>query len=256
MHADLFSEREDWKKPLWASAILHAVFTVALVVAGYFRGSSGPVWGGTTSGDSVSVSVVNSIPLPPAENQTTNIVANTSPGVTQTRPEPKPVETEDGITIPGKTVPRIEKKPPTPVQPARPNNIPEPPPETAVPFGEGGPVSGPYGVFTADNTKGGFSFQGGGDFGTRFGWYVDVVRRKVRENWPSPFAAQSTRRCYVTFDILRSGQPTNVQLEQSSGIPALDQLAIRAVQRIDTFGPLPTEYSGSKVTVEFWFDYH
>jgi hypothetical protein len=30
---------------------------------------------------------------------------------------------------------------------------------------------------------------------------------------------------------------------------------VRAVQRIDTFGTLPTEYSGNKVTVEFWFDY-
>jgi protein TonB len=46
-----------------------------------------------------------------------------------------------------------------------------------------------------------------------------------------------------------------VQLEQSSGVPSLDQSAIRAIQRIDTFGPLPSDYSGSKVTVEFWFDF-
>ena len=57
------------------------------------------------------------------------------------------------------------------------------------------------------------------------------------------------------FDINHSGQPTNVQVEQSSGVPSLDQSAVRAIQRIDTFGPLPPAYSGSKVTVEFWFDY-
>jgi hypothetical protein len=30
---------------------------------------------------------------------------------------------------------------------------------------------------------------------------------------------------------------------------------MRALQRIDTFGPLPNDYNGSNVAVEFWFDY-
>jgi len=38
-------------------------------------------------------------------------------------------------------------------------------------------------------------------------------------------------------------------------VPSLDQSAVRALQRIDTFGPLPQEYAGSYVAVEFWFDY-
>ena len=44
-------------------------------------------------------------------------------------------------------------------------------------------------------------------------------------------------------------------MSQSSGVPSLDQSAIRALQRIDTFGPLPNDYSGNKVSVEFWFDF-
>jgi len=39
-------------------------------------------------------------------------------------------------------------------------------------------------------------------------------------------------------------------------VPTLNDSAIRALQRIDTFGPLPPEYRGDKVSVEFWFDYH
>jgi protein TonB len=46
-----------------------------------------------------------------------------------------------------------------------------------------------------------------------------------------------------------------VQVEQSSGVPSLDISAQRAIQRIDTFGALPPDYSGSKISVEFWFDY-
>jgi protein TonB len=63
------------------------------------------------------------------------------------------------------------------------------------------------------------------------------------------------RRVYITFDITRSGQPANVQVEQSSGVPSLDISAVRAIQRIDTFGALPGDYTGSRVSVEFWFDY-
>jgi TonB family protein len=117
------------------------------------------------------------------------------------------------------------------------------------------PVSGPYGAFSTPNAKGGFGFTGGGgDFGNRYAWYVRVVQQKVSENWlkyevdPSVSTAQ---RVYIAFDITRSGQPTGVRVEQSSGVPSLDQSAVRALQRIDTFGPLPNDYPGNRVSVEF-----
>ena len=140
---------------------------------------------------------------------------------------------------------------------------PEPEPveeaNKVVPFGEGGPVSGPYGVFNSGGAKGGFGFTGGGgDFGSRYAWYVRVVQQKVSENWlkyeVDPRVTEA-RRVYVTFDIRRDGHPTDISVEQSSGVPSLDQSAVRALARIDTFGPLPSDYAGNKVSVEFWFDY-
>jgi len=65
----------------------------------------------------------------------------------------------------------------------------------------------------------------------------------------------TARRVYILFDISRSGSPSHVKVEQSSGVPSLDQAAVRAIQRIDTFGPLPQGYNGNYVSVEFWFDY-
>jgi protein TonB len=85
-----------------------------------------------------------------------------------------------------------------------------------------------------------------------------VVNQKVSENWLKYEVdprIQTANRAYVTFDIDRSGRPSHIQLEQSSGTPSLDTSALRALQRIDTFGPLPPDYPGSKVSVEFWFDY-
>ena len=128
-----------------------------------------------------------------------------------------------------------------------------------VAFGEGGPVSGPYGTFSAAGAKGGFGISGGGgDFGTKYAWYVHVIQQKVSENWlkyevdPRITTAQ---RVYITFDIARDGHPGNVRVDQSSGVPSLDISAVRALQRIDTFGPLPPDYSGAKISVEYWFDY-
>jgi protein TonB len=84
------------------------------------------------------------------------------------------------------------------------------------------------------------------------------VQRKVTENWlkyeVDPRITEGNR-VYLTFDIARDGHPANVEIEQSSGVPSLDLSAMRAIQRIDTFGALPPDYPGSKVSVEFWFDY-
>jgi protein TonB len=84
------------------------------------------------------------------------------------------------------------------------------------------------------------------------------VNDKVSNNWYKVEVdprVTSAKRVYLTFDIQKDGTPSNVRIEQSSGVPSLDQSAVRALQRIDTFGPLPREYTGSKVSVEFWFDY-
>jgi protein TonB len=204
----------------------------------------------------MGVTLVSSVPLPSTPAQTQNVLANESKGVTKSQPKVEEKE-PDAIEIQGKNSKVKAKKPPTPTK-AKPEPAPEE--ETnQVAFGEGGPVSGPYGSFAAGGAKGGFGVTGGGgDFGTKYGWYVQVIQRKVSENWlkyevdPRITTAQ---RVYITFDIARDGHPLNVQVEQSSGVPSLDVSAVRALQRIDTFGSLPPDYGGSKISVEYWFDY-
>lgn len=202
----------------------------------------------------MGATLVTSVPLPANPVQTTNVLAVESKGLAQS--EPKVVEKEpDAIPIPDKNT--KQKNKPVPSNQRKP--LTKPVESNQIPYGEGGPVGGPYAMFNAGGAKGGFGFTGGGgDFGSRFSWYVQAVQRKVSENWlkyeidPS---IRDARRAYVTFDIARDGHPGNVQIEQSSGVPSLDRSAVYAIQRIDTFGPLPPEYSGSKVSVEFWFDY-
>jgi protein TonB len=232
----------------------HLLLVATIVTVGFLAQPRTATNWGTNQGDAVEAQLVSAaIPIPHQE-QSQNIVANESKGVTQTQPLPKPEETEDGISIKGKVKP-VPPKPTktvaTNVKPPHPVPTPE---DTAVPYGEGGPVSGPFGNFAAPSTKGGFSVQDSA-FGNKYGWYIDIIRRKVQQNWltyeidPS---IKAPHRAFIEFDITRDGSPAHVQVAQSSGVPSLDQSALRAIQRIDGFGALP---EGSSLHVEFWFDH-
>ncbi len=256
-NAEIFFEHDNWGRALGWSAGFHVALTaLILLYTAVFTGSRGEGWGAGGGGSAIGVSVVSSIPLPSTSAQKENVLANESKGVTKSQPKPQEKE-PDAIEIQGKNSKIKPKKTPTVTK-----EKPKPAPEqesNQVAFGEGGPVSGPYGSFAAGGAKGGFGVSGsGGDFGTKFGWYVQIIQRKVSENWlkyevdPKISTAE---RVYITFDVARDGHPFNVRVEQSSGVPSLDVSATRALQRIDTFGPLPPDYSGSKISVEYWFDY-
>ena len=255
--ADIFSDREAWARPLAWSTTLHGVLFGGILLYGVFMGHfRGEEWGAGGVGGAMSVNLVSSIPLPAPEVPTQNILASQSTGLSQSLPKAKEEPAPEAIPIP-------EKETKTKALRHRASTQPKPvlPPESnVVPYGEGGPVGAHYSMFSMPNANGGLSLtgSGGGDFGSRWGWYVDIVRRKVSENWlkyevdPNVHGAQ---RVFLTFEISRSGQPGNIQIEQSSGVPSLDISAKRALERIDTFGPLPNDYTGSKVSVELWFDY-
>ena len=204
----------------------------------------------------MGVSLVSNIPLPANPVQTPNVLANQSKGLSESKPqthveEPEAIPIADKHTKKATPQPTATQRKPQPAPVEEANNV--------VPFGEGGPVSGPYAMFSTNAAKGGFGFSGGGgDFGSRYAWYVRVVNQKVSENWLKYEVdprIHEANRAYVTFDIDRAGHPGHIQLEQSSGVPSLDQSALRAIARIDTFGPLPADYAGNHVSVEFWFDY-
>ena len=255
---EIFFEHDRWGRNLAWSAGLHVAVTAAIIGYAFVaHGGGGSNWGAGGGGEAIGVSLVSTIPLPANPVQTQNVLATESKGLSKSQAKPV-VEEPDAIAIAEKNAKKKPVKQPTATQRKPP---PEPVEEAnnVVPFGEGGPVSGPYSVFNSGAAKGGFGFTGGGgDFGSRYAWYVRVVTQKVSENWLKYEVdprINNANRVYLTFDIERNGRPSHIRIEQSSGVPSLDQSAMRALQRIDTFGALPADYSGSKVSVEFWFDY-
>jgi periplasmic protein TonB len=257
--AEIYFEHERWGKALVWSLALHVAFTALLVVyVAVFSSPLGSGWGAGGGGEAIGATLVTTVPLP-ANPEGKNVLANESKGVTQSQPKVEEKPEPDAIEIQGKNAKIKPKKKQETVTKEKPLPAQEPEDTNQVAFGEGGPVSGPYGTFSAGGAKGGFGITGaGGDFGTKYAWYVRVIQQKVAENWlkyevdPRITTGQ---RVYITFDVARDGHPSNVQVEQSSGVPSLDISAVRALQRIDTFGPLPSDYPGRKISVEYWFDY-
>jgi protein TonB len=259
-NAEIYFEHDRWGRALAWSAGLHVGIILSMVLyTTVFSGTSGENWGAGGGGEAIGATLVSTVPLPANPTQTQNVLANESKGITQSQPKIEEKE-PDAIEIQGKNA-KIKPKPKKNEETAskeKPKAAPEEE-SNQVAFGEGGPVSGPYGTFSAAGAKGGFGITGGGgDFGTKYAYYVHALQQKVSENWlryevdPRITSAQ---RVYITFDVMRDGHPENVRIEQSSGVPSLDISAVRALQRIDTFGPLPADYSGGKISVEFWFDY-
>lgn len=267
------------KTPLVFAIILHGCVLIFAVVGGYFTGHENS-WGGP--GGSVSVGVVGSlpaIPLPAPDVQTNNRVVDNSKGLFQSKPVPAPVVPPDATEIPEflknkppKRVPppKTAEPPTAPTEPkynSRPSRVLESnstPPQNAIPYGQGGspaiPRSSAFAMGNANATQGGLAFNGagGGDFGSRFSWYVTAVQRRISTNW-----LQSTidpgvsyaPRVVITFDILHNGTVANIQIVQSSNNQSVDSSAVRAVQQSSPLMGLPSEYAGSRVGVQFYFDY-
>ncbi|MGB9334317.1 MAG: TonB family protein [Candidatus Acidiferrales bacterium] len=256
---------ENLKGALKLSAIFHAALFAGMI----FLMKATPHendWGGP--GGSISVGIVGSVPaavpavpLPQPDTVTESRVVDESKGLYKTEPQPKP-KVEDATPIP-----KFEKnKPPKYV--SKPSKLLEnktPPPTNAVPYGGGGTPAVPYSSATtftmgSGSTQAGMGFTGagGGNFGQRYSWYVEAVQRRVSGNWlqatvdPGIHAAP---RADITFQIMRDGTVANIQILQSSGNASVDTSAVRAIRASSPLQPLPGDYSGGYVSVDFYFDF-
>jgi protein TonB len=48
---------------------------------------------------------------------------------------------------------------------------------------------------------------------------------------------------------------SSIEIPQTSPSPSLNKTAREAVQRVGNFGPLPDQYTGKSVSVEYTFTY-
>lgn len=88
-----------------------------------------------------------------------------------------------------------------------------------------------------------------------FGPYMRDLQRRIKMNWDPPKGNES-KRVVLMFKIAKDGRLLSCTVHKSSGLPAADNAAINAVKLTAPFKPLPANFSGPSVDIQFTFDYN
>jgi protein TonB len=258
---DLLDQPEGLGTPFAKSTGLHLLVVGALIGYGFVHNLlHGTEWGANFSQQgAIQATLVSSaaLPLPQDHPPTDNVLATETPSVAPALDEQKtqPLPLPDAIPIPEKQTPVKPQAKQKPVAP--PQHQPPPKPQNKANYGEAAPANIPRSTASNTNANSPIAVTGG-DFGSRFGWYVDVIKRKVAQVWylrevdPGTPAGATV---YIQFTVARDGSPGNVSIATPSSSPSLNYSCLHAVQRVDTFGPLPSGYNESSLNVLYHCTY-
>ena len=186
---------------------------------------------------------------PPASRQAPSVPVAPAP-----RPAPAPSEE---LTLPGR---RPTKRAPAEVEPSlRPPAVagresrtpeparaqPQPAPVVGPPVATAAPPAAPS-TATAPASGQGSGIElangekGGGAGGSALGYYLGLVDYKISANWvPLGGGGSPETAVVIRFQVLRSGQVRNIELETGSGIAGMDAAALRAVRQSVPLPPFP-----------------
>jgi protein TonB len=267
------SEQLSFKPYLTASGILHAALILLLALSAYFHWE-GNRWAGPGGGsESTKVTLVGNsgLPMPktPSVNESNVVDPSKSLWKNDVKPElPQPKKEEivppDLKKVPDfKTLEKFNKKPPPPPRQNKAFEPKIPNPENAVP----GKNLGSPNIATGAGSNPGSSAtpglaiksEGGGDFASRYGWYIESVKRRIQSNWlqntiDPGVRASRTAHAVVEFTINKDGSVKDIRVSQTSGNLSMDNSGLRAIMSSNPMPALPPDYSGSNVRVIFDFD--
>jgi protein TonB len=248
------------KPKLTGSLLLHVGIVAAIVVSAFISDHiHHNEWGNQQAPGAINATLVSSapaIPLPQDQPPTPNVVATQTPSPAPAPPQPKvaPVPPPDAIPIAKKETPK--KQPKKEAQPQH-KTAPAPPQQYRASYGEQQANNMPRTVAPNQGPESPITVTGGSN-GFNFPYYVSIIQTKVSQAWyrqeVDPHTASGSQ-VKVTFVISRDGTPSDIRISVGSSSPTLNSSAVRAVQRVENFSPLPSGYSGSRLSVEYTFTY-
>jgi protein TonB len=260
LEGDTHLEQELTPEPIFAPAtgsiLLHGALFGGLLVYGILGGFfHHNFWGSKEAGGAIQVSLVSSaLPLPADHPPNENVLSTETPSEAPAPPAPKTKEAVDdkAIAISGKQKPKQQE-----AAVRTPPHAPMPKQDNRAAYGEQAGSSTPRALQPQNAANGPVSVNDG-DFGTRFGWYVDGIVRKMATSWNKgevdPKTPKGTR-VYLLFTVHRDGTPTDVTIDKASASATLNNSCRRGVQRVDSFGQLPASYNQSTLKVSYYCEY-
>jgi protein TonB len=259
--ADILDQTERLGKPLAGSLILHVSFAALVLTGGWITQHRAEQWGSLDGGGmgSVAVNVVARIPLPERSGATNPVANDTESAVPTPPPQPKtqtkakePDPDLDAIPIKSRNATKkaaVAASTPNKFraqQKDMPNQVYSAVGQALVSPSIG--LTGGGGVGIGTNSP----------FGTQFGYYADLLRNKVAQNWRTGDLdprIRSAPEVIIEFTLQRDGSvvPGSVQIAQRSGNMALDYSAQRAILDASPFPPLPQGFTKSRADIQFVF---
>ncbi len=96
--------------------------------------------------------------------------------------------------------------------------------------------------------------------GVNFGPYLARVVYIVRRNWyaviPESARLGEKGRVALVFEIVKDGSVPQLRLLASSGSPPLDTAALASIRASNPFPPLPQQFTGNHLVLEFIYFYN
>ncbi|MFT4577770.1 MAG: TonB family protein [Nitrospinales bacterium] len=85
--------------------------------------------------------------------------------------------------------------------------------------------------------------------------YAGMVQERIYRNWRDPLAERHSKEAIISFHIFAKGNIDKPFIKQSSGVEALDTLAVRAVLDSVPFPHFPKELKMSNLFLSIYFKY-
>lgn len=85
--------------------------------------------------------------------------------------------------------------------------------------------------------------------------YAGMVKERILKNWREPLAQEHNREAIVSFLIFRHGNIDKPVIKKSSGVEALDALAVRAILDSVPFPEFRQELKAPNLHLEMYFKY-
>ena len=259
---------------LMAALVLHALVLGGLALYAFVAHRANPHWGDRDPvAGAIQASAVSAIPLPPRQRLKENsVLTSDKPNVAPTPPPPTPAPPTKADPVKPKAepppkpnevlIPTKVQPPRTPVktadrpqpEPTKRPVTPPPPPPTKATTGDTSGVQIPQAMSELKNGTATVTVDERA-FGDRNAYYIRLISQKINQSKQQDSDPPETRgrRTAIRFTIDRDGTPTNIEIATRSGSAALDTNTLRAIQRIDTFGPLP---QGDHITITFGYTSH
>lgn len=88
-----------------------------------------------------------------------------------------------------------------------------------------------------------------------FNIYMEHLQDKMKSNWNPP-RGQKSSNVVLLFKVDRNGKVLKARVLKSSNNIAIDKSALEALKKSEPLEPLPKEFKGKDIDVQFQFDYN